>query len=41
MSNDSERRSFSKVPPRFVVAVIAITITRRSNVLLPLALLTV
>jgi hypothetical protein len=40
ISNDSERRSFSKVPPRFVVAVKAITITRRSNVLLPLALLT-
>jgi len=40
ISNDSARRSFSKVPPRFVVAVKAITITRRSNVLLPLALLT-
>jgi len=41
ISNASERRSFSKVPPRFVVAVMAVTITRKSNALLPLALLTV
>jgi hypothetical protein len=41
ISNDSERRSFSKVPLTFVVAVMATTIMRRSNALLPLALLTV
>jgi hypothetical protein len=41
MSNDSERRSFSKVPKRFVVAVMVITITRRSLALLAPAPLTV
>jgi hypothetical protein len=41
ISSDSERRSFSKVPERFVVAVILTTITRRSLVLLALARLTV
>jgi hypothetical protein len=41
MSRDSERRSFSKVPQRFVVAVIQTTTTKKSLALLALALLTV
>jgi chromate transport protein ChrA len=41
MSSDSERRSFSKVPERFVVAVIQTPTTKKSLALLALALLTV